>query len=628
MFKTLPDVFKHAAEKYTDCPSFLTRPTSGQPFQGPTWSELYQMGLDLATALAEMGINAKDHVAVLADNRFEWILTDYAILMNGSVSVPRATSIMDEELKYIVNHSESRVVVVEHEKMLKRLVALKADLPSVQHIIVMDKKFTSNDDGQSIYDLVAQGRKCRDQGNQQVEERISQIDEQDVFTIIYTSGTTGAPKGVLLTHANMIYMINMTSKIMDMRSDDRAVTILPIWHVFERANEYVFIAAGAATYYSNIRALAKDLQEVQPTLMGSAPRLWESIYDKVVAKVSSGSAVAKSLFKIALYATGQVKYAQRFYAGVLPEISKPSALVTGLNCVKYMVLWLIWIVPAKLLGFIPKKLQMSTGGKLRASLSAGGALPHHIDLFFNNIGISLLEGYGMTECCPAIAMRKPDFNVPGSVGLPLPGCEVEIRDLNNPSQKVAQGQNGIIHVKGPQVMKGYYKNPEATEKVLKAGWMDTGDIGVINTNNSITITGRSKETIVLLSGENVEPVPIENTLLESKYIAQTMLVGQDQKHLGALIVIDEENVLNWAKQNQITAIEIPQLLKSDQVNELIKSEIQTKVSKKNGFQPFEKIVNFRFIEKPFEVDDELTKLFKIKRHVVAEKYQAIIASMY
>ena len=625
--KILPDVFKHASDAYGDQLSFLTRPSLKQPFDGPTWKQLYEMGLNLATALAELGVKNGDHIAVLADNRFEWILSDYAILMNGAVSIPRATSIMDDELKYIVNHSKSTVVIVEHEKMLKRLIKLKEYFPNVRQLIVMDKKYQGTD-AQSIADLVKSGEKSRSQGNQIINDRLKQIKEDDVFTIIYTSDTTGEPKGVMLTHANMVYMIKQTGDIMQMSPTDRAVTILPIWHVFERANEYVFISAGAATYYSNIRALANDLKEVQPTLMGSAPRLWESIYDKIIAKVKAGSAVKKSLFKLAMLTNSQVNEAQRFFSSLIATTTNQSLISKVILSFKYSSLWIICFIPSNALSFIPAKLRLSTGGKLRASLSAGGALPKHIDLFFNNIGISLLEGYGMTECCPAIAMRTPLFNVIGSVGKPLPDCQIEIRDLNQPDKVMPNGENGVVFVKGPQVMKGYYENESATTKTIVNGWLDTGDIGVINTNGSLSITGRSKETIVLLSGENVEPVPIENKLIESSYIAQIMVVGQDQKNLAALIVLDEDILLDWTQKNQIEQNQISELKLNDQVNELIRTEIQQQISKKNGFQSFEKIVSFQIIDKAFAVDDELTKLFKIKRHVVNEKYADLILAMY
>lgn len=625
MTKVLPDIFQQAAEKYCARPSFLTRNIRSKPYEGPSWHTLYNMGLDLATALADLGLNPKQHVAVLADNRLEWILSDYAILMNGAVSVPRATNITDDEIKYIINHSEAIFVIVEHEKMLDRVLKLQQHLPNVTQFIVMEHDYKTCDAAWNLYSLLEKGKIRRQaEAKNLILERMQNISPDDMFTIIYTSGTTGTPKGVMLSHRNMIYVVHTTAKLASISELDSAVSILPIWHVFERATEYLFIYAGAATYYSNIRSFANDMQDVKPTLMASAPRLWESIYDKVLARVKSSSPVRQRLFQFALFSCAQVNEAYRFFQSTQLLITKPSPLDIVLQGARLSLTWLVFILPSLALSFIPAKLREGTGGNLRQSVSAGGALPTHIDLFFNNIGIPLIEAYGMTECCPAIAMRTVEQNVIGSVGSPVPGCVVEIRNLNDFAMTMTKGQSGIVAVKGPQVMNGYFKNDEETAKVLKDGWMNTGDIGFISHNNNLVITGRSKETIVLRSGENVEPVPIENALLRSPYISQTMVVGQDQKHLSALIILHENDVRNWAETNSIADTQAEKLYTNERVNELIKADIRTFVSAKTGFKAHEKINNFKIIAKPFEIDDELTKLFKIKRHVVMEKYHDLI----
>ena len=283
------------------------------------------------------------------------------------------------------------------------------------------------------------------------------------------------------------------------------------------------------------------------------------------------------------------------------------------------------------------KIRLATGGQLRATCSGGGALQKHVDAFFNDIGIKVIEGYGMTETSPVISARSFKHLVMGSVGKVAPKSELQIRDFNGAvlthvkldgSIEGKRGAKGIVHVRGPQVMKGYYKNQEATDKALKDGWMDTGDLGMINFKDTLTLTGRAKDTVVLLGGENVEPVPIENKLTESAYINQVMVVGQDQKNLGAIIVPDFEKLKAWAKDNGISELDDKSLVANPKIQDLYKKEIKELNSAKSGFKSFEQVTPFFLITKPFEVGDEMTNLMKLKRHVITEKYKDQIKKLY
>ncbi|MCS6972791.1 MAG: AMP-binding protein, partial [Leptospiraceae bacterium] len=282
-------------------------------------------------------------------------------------------------------------------------------------------------------------------------------------------------------------------------------------------------------------------------------------------------------------------------------------------------------IPAQLADRVVfSKIREALGGRFRGSISGGGALPAHVDEFFNVIGIPVYEGYGMTECSPIISVRTEGRIIQGSVGFVPNGTEVAI--LNEKGERVPTGEKGVIHVRGPQVMKGYYKNPEATAKALSPdGWLNTGDIGFFSYNNTLSIRGRAKETIVLLGGENVEPVPIENKLLEDAQINQVIVVGQDKKTLTALIWPNLEKV------KEVTGMEIDP--KSDlnanaALREHFSKIIKRQISAENGFKSFERITDFRFLPKPMEVGDELTNLLKMKRNVIAEKYAPLIESMY
>lgn len=284
------------------------------------------------------------------------------------------------------------------------------------------------------------------------------------------------------------------------------------------------------------------------------------------------------------------------------------------------------------------KIREATGGELKASVSGGGALQRHVDAFFNDIGINVLEGYGMTETSPVISVRTFKKLVQGSVGVITPETEVQIRDdlgkvltHVDANQKLVSGkygQRGVIHIRGPQVMKGYYKNPETTKKTIVDNWMNTGDIGMINFKKTLTLTGRAKDTIVLLGGENVEPVPIENKIDESPYIKQSMVVGQDQKVLGAIIVPDFDALIPWAEENGISEKAPEKLIVHPKVVEFYKKEVRNFNSVKTGFKNFEQVQYVTLITKPFEVGDELTNLMKMKRHVITEKYKDRILELY
>ena len=623
----LAQMYKWAAETYGDKPAFATR-NKDKVFEAISFKELYEMGLNLATGLIDLGVQAREHVGLLADNRLEWIVTDYAILIAGAADVPRGTDVTDADVTYILPHSDAKVVFVENKAVLDRVQKNKDKLPNIQHIIMMDKDTPVPDGVLRLYDLLEKGKQLRAGGDRRAEERMAQIKPDDLFTLIYTSGTTGAPKGVMLRHSSMVSQVENIP--IDITTSDRILSILPVWHVFERVFEMIAIGGGCCTNYTNVRNLREDMGIVKPTFMASAPRLWESIFTGIQQKVEAGPGVARGLFKAAYFCSRQVKGATRFLSFKQLDTTGRNPVVSMLIGLWNILRFIIFLVPFLLLDLIVlRKIRAATGGKLRGSVSGGGALPIHVDEFFNNIGIPVLEGYGMTETCPVLAVRTWGKLVIGSVGPIYPDTDIRIVDISNgdiiyTTEKGGANKRGIkgeIHAKGPQVMRGYYKNPEATDKVLKDGWMNTGDLGMITFNGTLKIVGRSKETVVLLGGENVEPVPIENKLSESPLIDQVMVVGQDKKYLAALVVPSLEQFKDYGET-------LEEIAKNEEVAKLLRNEVKKLVSSEAGFKSFEKVVDVRLLPKPFEVGDELTNLFKIKRHVVTDKYQDMINTMY
>jgi long-chain acyl-CoA synthetase len=627
---TLAEVYANAARRFDGMPAFARREKAGQ-FVAIGFKEIFDKGLNLATALIALGVQAREHVAILADNRMEWIVCDYGILLAGAADVPRGCDITDSELIYILNHSDARAVFVENKNMLQRVLACRDQLPNIHSIVLMVGRDEIPVGVHLLEDLVADGAARRAAGDVRGLQRMKEIRPEDLFTIIYTSGTTGTPKGVQLTHANMCSQIeNLPLKL---RAGDRALSILPIWHSYERVFEMLCISRGVCTHYTTLRALAEDLKSVRPTVMASAPRLWENLYLKILSNVKSAPGFRQSLFHLAYQSTRHVKRAVLFFKGQQLDIHGRGIFENGKLALQHACLWCLSVIPALILdGVVLKKLRALVGGEFRGTISGGGALQPHVDEFFNFIGIPVLEGYGMTETSPVLAVRTWSNLVIGTVGPLFPHTEVRIVDLQNGAilypdtsrRGGGRGLRGEIHVKGPQVMRGYYKDPEGTGRVLRDGWMNTGDIGMVTYNDCLKILGRSKDTIVLLNGENIEPVPIEARLVESSFIDQCMVVGQDQKSLGALIVPSLEHF----RMAEIPAQSLADIVVSSEARRLVEEDIRRLVTHNSGFKAFERITDWRFVPKAFEVGDEMTNTFKLKRHVITERYADRIAEMF
>ena len=629
----LASLFAEAGNRWGECPSFSTRRSDGT-FHSVGYGVWKERSLNLATALIELGVDARDHVAILSDNRFEWILADAAVQFCGAADVPRAADVTGTEITYILDHADVEVVFVENAAVLAKVESVRDQLPKLRHLIVMSSLEGEGHPPKNVHalrDLEIHGEKLRLQGDRRSEERISGIRPEDLFTLIYTSGTTGTPKGVQLTHAAMASQIRNLPFVLTPK--DRALSILPVWHSYERVFEVISIACGVHTYYTSLRYLGEDLRAVKPTIMVSAPRLWEGLYQRIVSKVEKAPLVRRLFFGAARFTAHEVRTARSFFSGNQIDLHGRGLLVTVLMAIRHAVGWAFCILPSLLLDrVVLAELRAVVGGEFRGTISGGGALPPHVDAFFNDIGIPVLEGYGLTESCPVLAVRTWDKLVIGTVGPFFPETEIRIVDLLTGAilypdanhRDLGRGKRGEIHAKGPQIMKGYYKDPEGTVRVLKEGWLATGDIGLVTFNDCLKIVGRCKETIVLLGGENVEPLPIESKLLESSLIDQCMVVGQDQKHLGLLVV---PSLAGFAGAG-INTDDIESLKSRPEAHEILRLEIRRLVGEANGFKPFERIAAFTMLEKPFEVGYELTMTFKLRRHVITEKYADPINGMF
>lgn len=634
MERTLPLMIRARAAANPEINAQYSKDKDGN-FQPTTFAQFYDEIRDLAAGFLEIGVKRGDHVGLISDNRKEWLVTDIALLSLGAADVPRGCDSTDKEIAYILGFSDCRLTIAENRKQAEKIIAYKKDMPLLERIIVYDPaddalRAAGTAAGVEILDfaqVMASGKARRAKNPLEIDAEMDKGDRDDLATIIFTSGTTGEPKGVMLSHANFLHQLPSLPLIIDVKPGDIWLSVLPVWHSFERIMQYVAPERASGIAYSKPigSIMLGDLALIRPQWMASVPRIWESVRDGIYRNIKQQGGVKKALFNF-FVAVGAAHAAMRnLVFGLVPDFHGRNRVV---DAVIGVLPWLL-LSPLKALGgiLVFKKIKAKLGGRFQAGISGGGALPSQVDQFFSAVGITLLEGYGLTETAPVIAVRRHTNPRPGCVGQIVLDTYVKIVD--DEGKTLPTGHKGLILVKGGQVMKGYYKKPEATAKVLSAdGWLNTGDLGMLTRDNEIKITGRAKDTIVLRGGENVEPAPIEEKLRESDYIFQCMVVGQDQKYLAALIIPSQDAVLAFAKENNIPSIDYDTLLQQPEINELIANEVAELVSPHTGFKPFERVFKFKLLAKPFELGVELSHKQEVMRHKIVELYAKDVAALF
>lgn len=632
MAKTLPQLLVSIAQDYPQNEAQLYKDHEGS-FHPVTYRELLSDVSALSAALHQLGVQRGEPVGLISDNRREWLAADLAILALGAVDVPRGRDAMAHELTYILGFTETKVCFVENEEQLEKIVALQGNLPILQQLIVMDPHYEASASFKAdrlevllLRELQARGRNfLQEQPNffqREVELGIS----TDTATIIFTSGTTGEPKGVMLSHYNFLFQLEQLSQIIPFKKGERWLSVLPVWHSFERILQYVILSQASCIAYSKPigKILMVDLQRVNPSWMGSVPRIWEAVKSGIYQNVKGKSKVAQVLFHFFVSVSSAHSHALNLIHNRLPQFKKRSRILDFmLGLIPALLLW-----PLRKLGdvLVFNSIKRRFGTSFRAGVSGGGSMPTEVDRFFKAIGITLLDGYGLTETAPVIGLRRLNHQVPETVA-PLPNTEIRIVDEEG--RDVPPGQKGVILVRGGQVMQGYYKRPDLTQAIIdKDGFLNTGDIGIWTYRGEYAIKGRAKDTIVLSGGENVEPVPIENRLRESPYIDQVMVVGQDQKYLSALIVPDTKQLELYLKESGIPYMTRSNVCTIPEVLELIGAQISELINAKNGFKSFERIIRFTLINRQFTIGRELSAKQEIMRHKVNELYQREIESLY
>jgi len=629
MEATIPKLLKAISIKHSELPAQMQKDSEGV-FQTTTFSELYSQALQFASGLKKLGVKRDDRVGLISDNRQEWFVTDLAIQCLGAADVPRGCDSTADEINYILDFSRCGITILENEAQLKKVISKASSMPALKKAIVIDPAFNPDkaDTGRfevhSYASILESGNKS---DAADIEAEIEKGNPDDTMTIIYTSGTTGEPKGVMLTHTNYLHQVKGVAEMIHVGPGDRWLAVLPVWHSFERIMQYVALGSGSALCYSKPigSVLLADMQLVKPTWMASVPRIWESVRDGVYRKVNSAGGIKKGLFLFFVAVGSSWGSSARMVQGRMPRYRKRNRkLDFTMGIIPFILLW-----PLKALGdvLVFKAIKEKLGGHFVAGISGGGGLPDHVDSFFQAAGILLLEGYGLTESAPVLSLRPQDRPVPGTIGPAFPGTELKI--VKEDGEEAQPGETGVLYARGPQIMKGYYRKPELTAEVIdKDGWLNTGDLSMKTYDGEYKIVGRAKDTIVLLGGENIEPAPIEERLKLSPYISLTVVVGQDKKFLGALILVDPDNVKTWAVENNVSYTDDEELYTGTEVHSLISDEISSLISHANGFKLFERIARFTVLPKPFEVSRELSAKQEIKRHVIDKLYAKEIKSLF
>ena len=635
MYKTLPQMIYKKSQDFPELNIQFSKNTEGT-FLPTTYKDFVNTMLDFSAGLLSIGEKEYSNIGLICDNRKEWLVCSMGIMATKSRDIPRGSEATVKDLSYILSFAECKTVVTENKILFNRILECKNELPALQNIIIINPSDSDLSNpkatGLNIFsydEILSKGNNFRQNNPNKIEEIMLSGTEDDSATIIFTSGTTGTPKGVELTHKNFLCQVEDISKRLPLKQGNKALCMLPVWHVYERELEYFLLYVGVALCYSKpaISMLLADMKKVSPQFMATVPRIWDGIYNAINKNIKSTKKGAGIFFTIFTWAATSLKSLRNIIYNRCKYFRKRTVFYHIFS--KFLYIPVIFLYPLKWIGdmFYFQRVRNMLGGKFQIGMSGGGSLPLKLDKFFNSIGIRLVEGYGLTETAPICCIRNAKRPILGTIGKIMPYCQAKVVHRNGIECK--PGEKGVLYIKGPNVMKGYYKQPELTAEVISEGeWFNTGDLVIKTYNGEIIVKGRQKDTIVLRSGENVEPLPIEDKLSESIYISQAVVVGQDENCLGALIIPDLDNICQYAKQQNINFSDKKQLLKDEEIKKLIYKEMERLINTKNGFKPFEKIGKFVFLDKPFEVGVELSPKQGIIRYKINELYKAKISLMY
>ncbi len=584
MIKRIFDLHYHQLKNFPKSDA-LTAKIEGKWIPTSTQSMIDQ-ARDFASGLLELGLKPKDKVALISNNRPEWHISDLGILMAGMINVPIYPTITEEDYEYIMNDAEVKICIVSDEELFQKVNSIKDKVTSLSALYGFDN--INECDSWNKIKLAG-----KEKNHKEIDTIKQSILEDDLATLIYTSGTTGRPKGVMLSHKNIVSNAVSSRERLPVGSESRSLSFLPLCHVYERMVCYLYIYTGTSIYYAeSLETIGENLKEVHPQVFTAVPRLLEKVYDKIVAKGAELTGIKKALFFWAL-ALGQ-KYELNGKNGSWYEFQLKLANKIIFN-----------------------KWREALGGETKAVASGAAALQPRLARVFLAAQIPVMEGYGLTETSPVLAVNEQDNDGVriGTVGRPLSGVEIKI------------AEDGEILAKGPNVMLGYYKNEQATKEVFtEDGWFKTGDLGEMVEGEYLKITGRKKETFKTSGGKYIAPQTIENKLKESSFIEQVMVIGESEKHPSAIIQPAFNYLKEWCKRKDITYSSNEDMLKEDRIFNRIMREVD---HYNDGFAQYERVKKIILSPTEWAISSgEMTPTMKIKRRVIMENFKDEIETCY
>ena len=591
--RTLTELYFGALERFGSRPVAVRAKRNGEWYE-LSYQQLADRVQDLSLGLLELGIAPGDRVAILSENRPEWAMADYACLAARCTDVPIYPTLPAKQVEYSLCDSGAVAIFVSTRNQLDKVNAIRPRVAGLKHVISFDEQL-AGPDVLTLEQVCGRGRAARSR-HMDWKKQALEVQEDDVATLIYTSGTTGDAKGVMLTHGNITSNVTTSCRLFTFLEGDECLSFLPLSHIFERMfGHYCMLHSGVVINYAeSVDTVAADMERWRPTLMASVPRLYEKIYARVLEKVRTGSALKRKLFFWGKE-VGERWVDQRLNGQpISPSLAAQRWLADRL---------------------VFSKLRARTGGRLRFFISGGAPLSADIARFFHAAGMPILEGYGLTETSPVIAVNTFQHLRLGTVGQPIPGTEVKI------------AADGEILTRGPCVMKGYYRKPEATaEAVDPDGWFHTGDVGLLDPDGFLKITDRKKDLIVTAGGKNIAPQPIEGLVKTSKFVSNAVMLGDRRRFPIMLVVPNLDTLGAWARSQGITAATPEELLARPEVQGKMDREVRTTLRDLAGFEVPKKLL---LLPRDFTVEaGELTPTLKVKRRVVEQRHRPAIEALY
>ena len=587
---TLVDVFERVVREHK-------RPDTLNYKNGDRWiavssDEMLARAKQIAAGLHAIGVQRGDRVALLSESRVEWTLTDAGSIFAGAIDVPIYPTLMPPQVRYILNDSGASVLFLANHEKFVELKDILGECPEVKHVIFFDSDGVSAADGLTLAQLEERGRNLEPG---LIDHAAAQTSPDDLATIIYTSGTTGEPKGVMLTHSNLVSNLIDSSGHLAFGEHDIALSVLPLSHVFERQAMYMYLHQGMAVYFAeSLQTVGPNLREVRPTVLVGVPRIFEKIYARIRERAAEAGQVSAAML------AWSVSVAREYAKHTIEHRPVPAVLK-----VKHAI--------ASKLVF--SKWQSAFGGRMRLLISGGAALPEDLSYIYIGTGIPIVQGYGLTETSPVITTSQIENNRVGTVGKAIPHVDIRI------------AEDGEIEVRGPNVMRGYYNKPEETRAVFTSdGWFKTGDIGTLDADGFLRITDRKKELFKTSGGKYISPQPIEQAIKASRFVNQVVLIGAERKFPAALVVPVWEQLESYCKLKGIEVKSRSELCHHPRIIDLIQRQI-------DGLTPnlakYERIKKVALLENEFTIEGgELTPTLKVKRRVIDQKYRDVIDKIY